>query len=180
MEQNHSSFAATPGANANHQGISQYGHTNPSPYSVAGSNISLQNQPIYHSQPYTAAIQEPQVSVTPSELQSGLDTPSELSGSANSGVPANQDRASLYVETNLPNNPQNNEMTPQPEGATKPLEQDNGNTEVTENCQQKSDPQHADTPSLQAIRQATASIFADLNSNLESIKQFESGSTPQK
>ena len=41
VEQNHSSFAATPGANANHQGISQYGHTNPSPYSVAGSNISL-------------------------------------------------------------------------------------------------------------------------------------------
>ena len=86
----------------------------------------------------------------------------------------------MYVETNLPNDQQNNEMTPKPEEAAKPLGQDNGNTEVAENCQEKSDPQHADTPSLQAIRQATASIFADLNSNLESIKQFESGSTPEK
>ena len=44
----------------------------------------------------------------------------------------------------------------------------------------KADPQHADTPSLLAIREATASIFADLNSNLESIKNFDSKSTPEK
>jgi len=77
----------------------------------------------------------------------------------------------LFVQTNL--SPEKDEtehqhQTPHTGASTSTTEGDLKKQPV-----KKQDPLHADTPSLLAIREATASIFADLNSNLESIKNLD-------